>query len=47
MIWIGIIIGIMATLGFSYLCDRFVMWNKKQQEDKEFLAILNDSKPNE
>jgi len=47
MIWIGILIGIALTLGFSRLCDVIVMLRKKQLEDAQFLAIAKDFSTNE
>ena len=46
MIWLGVLIGIGLTLGFSYVCHRFVEWDKKRQEDKEFESILKTMKGN-
>lgn len=47
MIWIGILIGIGLTLGFSRLCAGFVAYRKRQLEDAEFLAIAKDFSTNE
>lgn len=51
MIWIGILIGIIVgvllTLGFSRLCYAYVEFRKKQLEDAQFLAIAKDFSTNE
>ena len=47
MIWIGILIGIALTLGFSRVCAAFVTFRKRQLEDAEFLAISKDFSTNE